>query len=90
MIRDRSGDCNTRRQVATKTIDGALYVAKESDAIYLVAPTANSEKIPYGFVGKMKYIPASLWDNEVRERLARPCRAALSYRGAFVWCLLPD
>jgi hypothetical protein len=31
-----------------------------------VAPTADEDHVPYGFVGKMNYIPASLWDNEVK------------------------
>jgi len=43
----------------------AQYIAKESDAIFLVSPTADTKKLPYGFVGKMNYIPASLWDNEI-------------------------
>ena len=38
---------------------------QESDAIFLVSPTADTKKLPYGFVGKMNYIPASLWDNEI-------------------------
>lgn len=41
------------------------YIAKETDAIYLVAPTADHTRIPYGYVGKMNYMPASLWDPEV-------------------------
>ena len=63
------------RQVATKTIDGDLYIAKPTDAIYLVAPTAKSEMIPYGYVSKMKYIPASLWENEVRACLTHHMRS---------------
>lgn len=67
------------QKVATKTIDGDLYIAKPTDAIYLVAPTAKSEMIPYGYVSKMKYIPASLWENEISliygEKAPKECGA---------------
>jgi len=53
-------------EIGTMTLaPTARYVAKESDAIFLVSPTADLDRIPYGYVGKMNYIPASLWDNEV-------------------------
>jgi hypothetical protein len=45
--------------------DSAVYIAKETDALFLVSPTADEKKIPYGYVGKMNYIPASLWEAEV-------------------------
>jgi hypothetical protein len=45
--------------------DSNVYIAKDTDAIFLVSPTADESRIPYGFVGKMNYIPASLWEAEV-------------------------
>ena len=48
------------------TCEACVCGWQESDAIFLVAPTAGQDKIPFGYVGKMNYIPASLWENEVK------------------------
>merc|ERR1719183_19076 len=61
------GDGDTApRKVASKQLEATPeYIALPTDAIFLVSPTADSTKVPYGYVGKMNYIPASLWDNEI-------------------------
>jgi hypothetical protein len=61
-IRYSNAECNTHIHIHTFF----LFVPEDTDAIILVAPTADEDRVPYGFVGKMNYIPASLWDNEVK------------------------
>jgi len=55
-----------RKDAEMQLPESAVYVATKDDAIYLVAPTAGPDRIPYGWVGKLYYIPASLWDPEIK------------------------
>ncbi|EKX33560.1 hypothetical protein GUITHDRAFT_147829 [Guillardia theta CCMP2712] len=55
-----------RKDASMVLPDSAVYVATKEDAIYLVAPTAGADRIPYGWVGKLNYIPASLWEPEIQ------------------------
>jgi len=36
------------------------------DAVYLVAPGADDDHVPLGFVGKTSYIPLSVWEPEAK------------------------
>ena len=57
-----NGECNTHIHMHTLF----LFVPQDTDSNFLVSPTSDENRVAYGFVRKMNYIPASLWDNEVK------------------------
>jgi len=51
---------------ATAVIADDAYKSTQDDAVYLVAPGADDDHVPLGFVGKTSYIPLSVWEPEAK------------------------